>query len=472
MTMDMQCSWKVFALAALAAGSVAAAGQAAQKPAPPAPTPAEVAIQAATEKDHQRVMDALGIKALRPGADGDPHSPRAANYDESKANSAAALPDPLTMNDGRKVTTAGEWWKLRRPQIVELFDREIYGRTPVQLPKVTWEVLSTTRETNGGIAVITKKLIGHVDNSADPKVKVDIELTLSTPTDARGPVPVILELGFSKEFLAMLVQRYPQFAPKPGDGPTWQQQVLARGWGYAEYVPTSVQPDNGAGLTEGIIGLVNKGQPRALDDWGALKAWAWGASRCLDYFEIDHAVDAKQVGIEGHSRYGKASLVAMAYDPRFAIGYISSSGEAGAKLFRHLFGEEIGNVAGTQEYHWMAGNFLKYDSSLSVNDLPVDAHELIALAAPRPVFIGAGATEGDGWADARGMFLAAVGAGPVYKLLGKKDLGTPEYPSIETALITGDLGFRQHTGGHTPGPNWPTFLEFARRYLHAPRVVQ
>jgi len=274
----------------------------------------------------------------------------------------------------------------------------------------------------------------------------------------------------SKEVMAMIAKRFPQFAAMNGNGPTWQQQVLARGWGYAEYIPTSVQPDNGAGLTQGIIGLANKGQPRKLDDWGALKAWAWGASRCLDYFETDKDVDAKQVGIEGHSRYGKASLVAMAYDPRFAIGYISSSGEAGAKLWRHIFGEEVGNITAAVSYHWMAGNFLKYGGPLNTGDLPIDANELIALCAPRPVFISGGATDGDGWVDAKGMFLAAAGAGPVYKLLGKKDLGTTIFPPIETALIDGDIAFRQHSAGHTPAPNWPTFLEFAGRYLHAPGV--
>jgi hypothetical protein len=246
--------------------------------------------------------------------------------------------------------------------------------------------------------------------------------------------------------------------------------VLAKGWGYAILIPTSVQADNGPGLTQGIIGLENKGQTRKLDDWGALRAWAWGASRALDYLETDKSVDAKQVGLEGHSRYGKTALVAMAYDPRFAIVYVSSSGEGGAKLWRHEFGEQIGNVAGTGEYHWMAGNFLKYDGPLTVNDLPVDAHELIALCAPRPVFIGAGATQGDGWADAKGMFLAAAGAGPVYKLMGKMDLGTTEFPAIETALTNGDIAFRQHSGGHTPAPNWPTFLSFASRYIKGPPV--
>jgi hypothetical protein len=434
------------------------------------PTPEMLAIQAASERDHQRAMDELGIKALRPGAESDAKSPRAANYDESKANVYPKLPDPLVLNNGKRVTTARMWWTQRRPQIVELFDREIYGRTPANLPKVTWEVVSTTQVKNGDVPVVTKKLTGHVDNSAGPKITVNIDLTLTTPANAVGPVPVIMELGFSKEFMAELMKRFPQVAQQATQGPTWQQQVLAKGWGYAEYIPTTVQPDNGAGLTEGIIGLVNKGQPRKLDDWGALKAWGWGASRALDYLETDKAVDAKQVGLEGHSRYGKATLVAMAYDPRFAVGYVSSSGEGGAKLYRHIFGEQIGNVAGAQEYHWMAENFLKYAGPLTPGDLPVDAHELIALCAPRPVFISGGATEGDGWADAKGMFLAAAGAGPVYRLLGKKDMGTMEFPPMETALIDGDVAFRQHAGGHTPGPNWPTFLAFASRYLQAPAM--
>jgi hypothetical protein len=333
---------------------------------------------------------------------------------------------------------------------------------------VHWEVVSTTKERNGGIPVITKKLRGHVDNSPYPRVTVDIDLTLTTPANAGGAVPVMMEFSWSPEVLAALAKRFPEMSAASHSGPSWQQQVLAKGWGYAIYIPTSVQTDKGDGLTQGLIGLVNQGQPRKLDDWGALRAWAWGASRALDYFETDKSVDAKQVGIDGHSRYGKAALVAMAYDPRFAIAYISSSGEGGAKLFRRNFGEQIGNLAGTGEFHWMAGNFLKYAGPLTENDLPVDAHELIALCAPRPVFVGAGATNGDGWVDAKGMFLAAVGAGPVYKLLGKKDLARAEFPAIETAVIDGEIAFRQHSAGHTPAPNWPTFLTFAGRYLKGP----
>lgn len=414
------------------------------------------------QQDHRRLLDLLHITELRPGADGrNTEAPNAANYDESRANPYPSLPDPLTLKNGKKVTSAKMWWNQRRPEIVEDFDREVYGRVPGVTPRVNWELINTTNETNGDIPVITKKLVGHVDNSSYPAIKVDIPLTLTTPANATKPVPVIMEFSF------VFPPGFRPPAPPPGantNGPSWQQQVLAKGWGYAIIIPTTIQADNGAGLTQGIIGLMNKGQPRKLDDWGALRAWAWGASRALDYLETDKAVNAKQVGLEGHSRYGKATLVAMAYDPRLAIAFVSSSGEGGAKLHRRNWGELVENVAGSGEYHWMAGNFIKYAGPLTWNDMPVDSHELIALCAPRPVFISAGAN-GDGWVDAKGMFLAAAGAGPVYRLLGKKDMGTIEYPPVETTLINGDVAFRQHSGGHTPGPNWPTFLTFASRYF-------
>ena len=414
-------------------------------------------------------MDLLHITSLRPGADPDhPQAPNAVNYDESKANPYPNLPDPLLLNSGRRVTSAALWWNQRRLEIVEKFNQEIYGRVPRNTPKVNWEVTGVSRETNGDVPVIAKRLVGHVDNSSYPPIAINIDLTLTTPAAAQGQVPVMMELGFDpalmRKFLEGLAARGVKLPPPP-PGPSWQQQVLALGWGYAILIPTSAQADNGDGLAEGIIGLCNKGQPRALDDWGALRAWAWAASRALDYFETDRSVDAKQVGVEGHSRYGKAALVAMAYDPRFAIAYISSSGMGGAALYRRNFGERLENLAGTGEYHWMAGNYIKYAGPLTPNDLPVDSHELIALCAPRPVFIGAGATQGDGWVDARGMFMATVAAAPVYRLLGKKDLGTNQFPPIGTALIGGDLAFRQHEDGHFPGPNWPTFLKFASRYL-------
>src|SRR5258708_39986113 len=360
-------------------------------------------------QDHQKMMELLHITSLRPGADGsNRESPRYQNTDESKANPYPDLPDPLTLKNGQKVTTPETWWNQRRPEIVEDFDREVYGRVPANAPKVTWEVTSTTRTNNGDVPIITKQLAAQVDNSSYPRIKVEIPVTLTTPANAKGPVPVVLEFGFNfgPGFGRFRGTNAPGGTNRPGatnivgragfpgavSGPTWQQQALAKGWGYAVITPTTYQADKGAGLTKGIIGLCNRGQPRKPDDWGALRAWAWGASRALDYFETDKSVNARQVGIEGHSRYGKATLVTMAYDQRFAIAYVSSSGEGGAKLNRRDWGEIVENVASTNEYHWMAGNFLKYSGPLQWKDLPVDAHELIALCAPPPVLIAGGAT--------------------------------------------------------------------------------
>ena len=418
------------------------------------------AIRKETDKDYKDMLAKLKITAIRPGANGnDPQAPNAANYDEAKANPYPNLPDALTMKNRKKVKDAKTWWSKRRPEIVEDFDREIYGRMPVNTPKVNWEVLSVTDTVNGTYPVSVKKLSGHVDNSIYPSVKVDIQLTVTTPANATAAVPVIMEFGF----IFPPGFRLPPPA-NPSNEPAWQQQCLARGWGYAVLVPVSVQADNGAGLTQGIIGLMNKGERRKPDDWGSLKAWAWGASRALDYFETDKNIDAKKVVIEGHSRYGKAALVTLAYDARFATAFVSSSGEGGAKLHRRNAGEIVENVAGSGEYHWMAGNFIKYAGPLNWDDMPVDSHELIALCAPRPVFISAG-EKGDGWVDARGMFMAAVAAGPVYTLLGKKGLGATEFPKVETGLMNGEIAFRQHSAGHTPVPNWPIFLEFAARYF-------
>jgi hypothetical protein len=427
------------------------------------------AIEVASDKDHQRMMDLLGIKALRPGDEKD------ANWDESKANQYSNLPDPLIEKSGKRVTTTEEWWKVRRPEIVEDYDREVLGRTPANLPRVTWEVVSTTPETMGDVAVVTKRLAGHVDNSSYPQIAVTIDATLTVPAHEAVPVPVIMELAFSGEYAASLKRPLSDVSTSAlgNYGQTWERQVLAKGWGFAVLSPMSFQADDGAGLTEGIIGLMNKGQPRGLEDWGALKAWAWGAGRLLDYLETDRSVDAKQVAIEGHSRLGKTALVAMAYDPRFAVLFSSSSGEGGAKLYRHIYGEPLSHLMNDRLYQWMGGNLLKYAGPLTPGDLPVDNHELIALCAPRPVFVGAGSMAegepgkpGDGWADARGMFLAEVGAGPVYRLLGKRDMGTTQFPAIETAVIDGDIGFREHSGGHTPVPNWAAFLEFAGHYMH------
>jgi hypothetical protein len=453
-------------------------------------------VKQTAEEDRQRTMALLGIKELRPGKNGlNKEDPTFANYDESKANPYPTLPDPLTLKNGKKVTTARDWRERRRAEIVEDFDREVYGRVPKVTPAVRWEVTGTTPGRNGDVDIITKQLTGVVDNRSYPDIEVKIALTLVTPANAKGPVPVIVQFGgmglgapaaaadaapqgppygpnaFTPPFRMPAGARRGSMPAGPA-GPTWQQQALARGWGYAALNPASIQADNGAGLTIGIIGLVNKGQPRRPDDWGSLRAWAWGVSRVIDYFETDTSVDARHVALEGHSRYGKATLVAMAYEPRLWTAYVSSSGEGGAKLHRRNWGEIIENVAAVSEYHWMAGNFLKYAGPLGWNDLPVDSHELVALCAPRPVFLSAGKggydaePGGDSWADARGTFMAGAGAGPVYRLLGRKDLGTATFPPIDT-LVGGeaDVAFRQHSSGHVDTPNWPFFLEFAAKHL-------
>lgn len=447
-----------------------------------------------SQQDHQNMMDQLGIKALRPGPSGNESAPNHANYDEATANPYPNLPDPLTLKNGKKVTTPAMWWNQRRPEITEDFDREVLGRVPKNAPKVTWEVTKTAEAKLGDHAVIGKQLFGHVDNSGDPDIKVDIQMTLVVPANAKGPVPVMMmfggrsipEVAFPAPVFpgrAGRAARGPAPAPPPNADPPSTEQLIADGWGFASINPTSVQADNGAGLTKGIIGLVNKGQPRSPDDWGALRAWAWGASRGLDYLETDSAVNAKQVGIEGVSRYGKAALITMAYDTRFAVVLVGSSGEGGAKLHRRNWGEAVENLTATGEYHWMAGNFMKYGASeatfgsRNAGDIPVDAHELIALCAPRPTFISYGVPEkGDAkWLDHQGSFMAAIAAQPVFRLLGAKDLGrtddyhTEKMPAVNVGLLDGQLAWRQHDGGHTDAPNWKYFIPWADKNLkHAP----
>lgn len=438
-------------ICALVLGAVSMAGPAAFAADAGLPPPQELTA----EQDHKLMMQQLGISEIRRGADGrDPNAPNAANYDESKGNPYPELPAVLKFDDGKPVRSARDW-KKRRAQIVEHFDREVYGRVPAGVPGVTWSVKESRDDVVGGKPVLFRKLVGHVDNSAYPLINVDIEAELTTPRDAKH-VPVIVEF-FPFEFRG-------RFPPPPS--PTWQEQVIGKGWAYAILSTSSIQADNGAGLSRGIIGLVNKGRPRKPDDWGALRAWAWGASRLLDHLETLPEVDATRAVIEGVSRFGKASLVTMAYEPRYAIGFIGSSGMGGAALHRRRIGELLENVAGSVEYHWMAGNYIKYAGPLTAKDLPVDSHELIALSAPRPLFIGAGnPAQGDAWVDPRGMFMATVAASPVYRLLGRRALDTDVFPPIETPLVDGELAYRQHAGGHTSGPNWPVFLEFAARYF-------
>jgi len=501
--------------------------------------PAPVTFTA--DQDHKNMMDQLGIKALRPGPSGNESAPNHANYDESLANPYPNLPELLTLKNGKKVTTAEQWWNQRRPEIVEDLEREVVGRVPKNVPKVTWKVEVSDREVVNRIPVIAKHIVGHVDNSSYPAINVDIDMILVLPANAKGSVPVLMMfgggrlpapaqpdpaslklineglrkvLGNSSPELKAALDKYPAYqpiaaaagtggfgfgpapAPKaptpdiPGvagvnnDGPS-TEQLIAAGWGYAFVDPSSIQADNGAGITRGIIGLVNKGQPRKPDDWGALRAWAWGAGQALNYLEANEpAVDAKKVGIEGVSRYGKAAMITLAFEPKFNMALIGSSGEGGAKLHRRNFGEAVESLSGG-EYYWMAGNFMKYGASdatfgaKTAKDIPVDAHDLIALCAPRLTFISYGIPEkGDAkWLDQQGSYMAAVAAGPVFKLLGARDLGVSndynkeKMPPVNTPMLDGELAWRQHDQGHQDQANMKWFIKWADQKMGRPAAT-
>ena len=448
-----------------------------------------------TQQDHQNMKDQLGITRLRPGRNGNPNATNnPANYDPAKANPFPDLPELLVTRDGRKVTTPELWWQVRRPEIVEDFEREVVGRVSKNVPKVTWSITNqATDRVVDKIPVNARQLVGRVDNSACPGIEVNLQMTLVTPLNATRPVPVLMMFagfgggGFPRKATdPEPTNRFRGFGNQVFTDPPSSEQLIAAGWGYAILSPTSIQEDSGGGrngnpggLTRGIIGLVNRGQPRKPDDWGALRAWSWGAARALDYLETDPTVNARQVGIEGVSRFGKAALVTMALEPRFAVALVGSSGEGGAKLHRRDFGEAVENLTGSGEYHWMAGNFLKYGAEESAfgrktaGDLPVDAHQLIALCAPRPTFISYGIPEqGDAhWLDQQGSYMAAVAAGPAYRLLGVRDLGvkedyrTAQKPAVNVGLLDGELAWRQHDGGHEDRTNMKHFIRWANRLL-------
>jgi len=440
-------------------------------------TPEAQAILDASIAEEVREMKLLGIRQLRtPKNATNPASPDFTNYDEAKANPFPNLPPLMKLADGTPVKTRAQWEK-RRGEIKALFDSEIYGKYPANIPGVSWSVESVTEQEVEGVPAVVKRVIGRVDNSAYPGIEVVIKLDVVTPASAKGKrVPMIV--GPSLQTHPLLRGTFTQV---PGSSmclvlgpevPQPQAQLLRKGWGFVSVNGSEVQPDNGAGLTKGIIGLVNKGQPRAMDDWGVLRAWAWANSRALDYLLTDKDVDGARVGIMGHSRTGKSALVTIVDDPRFAVGFISASGAGGANLYRRNYGEQPENVAAPNEYHWMAGNFLKYAAvGTSIDTLPVDSHQFVALIAPRPVFIGGGdyigdppcAIPGDAWQDAHGMFLSAAAASPAWELLGAKGLGTGSFPVRETFINTGKVGFRQHPYGHTPNPNWSYFIQFADR---------
>jgi hypothetical protein len=444
------------------------------------PTPAQKALGDANVAELMREMKLAGVNQLRPPMNATrPDLPNYTNYDEKKAN-PWPIPDLLAFKNGKSVKTRADWLK-RRAEIKALFDEDVYGKYPAHIPGVTWHLDGTENLTVEGIPVIAKHLTGHVDNSSYPAISIDIKLDVVTPAAAKGKrVPVIIGGGTLPRPPAPGAAGRGPGRGLPGGmtlvmGPPTDssaKQLLQKGWGFASVNTGQVQADNAAGLTAGIIGLVNKGQPRKMDDWGVLRAWAWGQSRAMDYLVTDKDVDPKKVGVMGHSRGGKAALVALVDDPRFAIGFISSSGAGGANLYRRNYGELASNLCAPNEFHWMAGNFLKYCAvGHTIDELPVDSHEFIALAAPRAVFIGGGglimepasAIPGDAWQDAKGMFMAAAAASPAWGFYGRKGLPSATMPPMETLVDSGDVTFRQHPYGHTPNPNWSYFIQFAAK---------
>lgn len=358
----------------------------------------------------------------------------------------------------RNISTPQEWWQVRRNEILNNAQKLLYGVPPPDsiLPSVTFSV-KTYNGGEGENAYIQKEIYGFIDISRYTQVRDTpyISAVLRIPVTAKRPVPVMIVFsGFGNNL------------------ETYWNRTVSNGWGVCTFNPAALQPDNGIGLTSFLIGLINKGNWRKPTDWGTIGAWSWGISRLIDYLETDALVDAKAIGLTGHSRYGKATLVAMAFEPRIAIGFPSDAGSLGTKMNRRHWGQDLENSTGPSEYHWMAGAFFQWAGPMipgqylprKIENCPVDAHSLLALCAPRPVFINA--ANRSTWCDPYGMYLTTVYASPVYRLLGKKGITMPdEKPEVDKDYIGGDIGYRYHDGGHTDAPDWPAFFAFASKYF-------
>jgi hypothetical protein len=371
------------------------------------------------------------------------------NYDEAKVPEYS-LPDPLKMANGRAVTSADQW-PARRAEILRFYEEQIYGRIPENAPAVAWQVTQTDNDARNATA-ITKKIEGAVGDSAAVKLR----LTLHVPKEASGPVPVLLNLSFFG-----------------GDGPGRRgrggapafdpiAEVLARGWAFAQIGYGDIQPDRADQWQLGVIGLtLREGQTQpAPDEWGTISAWAWGASRVIEYLESDPSIDNRRIALTGASRLGKTALWAAALDERIAAVFSVVPGEMGASLIRRDWGETLDDMA--QNFSWQfAGNLQGWAGKW--NELPVDQHMLLALIAPRPVYVNGGL--GDQWSDPKGEFLAMVAASPVYELLGASGLGTDQLPELDQPITSGHLAFHYQSEGHRAVPeDWKLFLDFAERH--------
>jgi hypothetical protein len=388
------------------------------------------------------------------------------NYSEDKV-APYELPDPLVTSAGKRVATADQWWQVRRPEILKIFETEVYGRVPANAPRVAWEVAESGSDYRNGLGTL-KRVVGRMGEAADgPK----LNLTIYSPAKPNEPTPLLLALSFNfggrPPGPGKATAKTPPDATKSSRPPPFDSigELLRRGWSYASLSYTEIQPDRPGQWNQGVIGLTLKeGQTQPADgEWGTISAWAWGLSRAIDYCETDKALNSKQIAITGTSRLGKTALWAAAQDQRIAAVFSVVPGEMGASLIRRDWGETLDDMAQNFGYQF-AGNLQKYVGRW--DELPVDQHLLVALCAPRPVYVNGGLS--DQWSDPKGEFLALVGAGPVYKLLGQQDLGVTELPPLDQPVATGALAFHYHSSGHTAVPaDWKTFLDFAERHFQA-----
>jgi hypothetical protein len=387
------------------------------------------------------------------------------NYDESQTGTYT-LPDPLKLANGRPVRDAKTWTTQRRPELIRLFEENQYGRAPERPAKMHFEVSEKSAPVLDGKATRRQVTIYFQPGNDGPHM----DLLIYLPAGATRPVPLLLNLGFGANASAVddpgiklgeiWNAREKKKVPATRGGPFGRVNVapiLAKGFGWATFYYGDVEPDFIGGTGMGI----RPAQP-APDAWGAISAWAWGISRAIDYFETDRDVDARRVAIMGVSRLGKTVMWAGAHDTRVAAVIASCSGEGGAALSRRIYGETIAHlVAPTRYPYQFAGNYAKWAND--PREAPVDAHELIALIAPRPVLLQTGSE--DGWSDPKGEFLAAVAAEPVYKLFGKQGLGTTDWPAAGTPILH-DIAYFMHAGGHGTLPSdWDVFLKFLAMHL-------
>lgn len=387
------------------------------------------------------------------------------NFTELDENLGGYSPlDPLRCDDGRYVGSRKEWEKRRAPEIWQHVQYDMWGVVPPAAKNlgVEWQTsvsepavfqLADGRE----VTYVKKTLTGKVDISSYPDVRHQpvIQAALFQPlTD--WATPAVIQLGRDTE-------RMPDAL--------CLQECFSRGWGYLVFDNTKLQPDQGQYLSDYLIGLLNKGNWRKPEDWGAMAAWSWGISRLMDKLSEDRSVDVRKMGVTGHSRYGKTALLAMVYEPRLSTAYVSCSGVLGAAPIRTNWGENLEVIASEGSYHWAAGNIFKWVGPLQEGGymprrrelLRVDAHLLMALAAPRPIFVNAGTT--DAWANPIGMYCTCRDASPVWQLYGRPGLVMQDrLPMPDKAYIDGDIGFRLHTGGHSDRPDWPAFAQFAEKY--------